>query len=112
MRFKPVISNCLAWCGWVDLLQTQPYDPHGRGTSIHPQNETELRAALLIRLLISFSGFPLLLLTYVRNSFLREFVETICSNFVTSLRPSIYMARVGTIPVDFSILDLNKEQIC
>ena len=40
---------------------------------------------MIVCLLITFSGFPPLLFTYVRNSFLREFVKTLCFIFVTSI---------------------------
>ena len=53
-----------------------------------------------------------MLLTYVHDSFLMEFVEIQCSIFASFFRPCIYMARVSTIPVNFSILDLNEERRC
>ena len=49
------------------LIRTRPCDPHGRGTSLDPKNETGRRADLLVCLLVAFSGFPLLLFTLGRN---------------------------------------------
>ena len=105
---KYPISNRLAWCGWVGLLQNQPCALHGRETSLDPKNKTGRVAALLIYFLIAFRYFPLLIFKYVQNSFSMKFVKTLCSVFVTSLRQCIYMVIVGTIPVDFIILDSNE----
>ena len=106
--FKSAISSRLAWCGWVGLLQNQPCALHGRETSLDPKNKTGRVAALLIYFLIAFRYFPLLIFKYVQNSFSMKFVKTLCSVFVTSLQRCIYISRVGTIPVNFRILDLNE----
>ena len=85
------------------LLQTQPCAPHSRGTSLDPQDETGRIFALLVHLLIVFSGLPLLLFTYVHNSFLREYLETLCSFPL----PLVYSESLSMYTAEMSVFTLT-----